>query len=309
MFCIFLIGVVDISVWLFRGVSDYFRQPPCSIAYNKTGLAFDLKNSLFGQHLASEVILKAVVGFMEDPNPSKPLVLSLHGSSGTGKNLAAKLVAQNLFTEGTLSSHVCLFIATYHFPHREQVETYKAQLQQWIRGNVSVRPRSLFIFDEMDKMNPVLSDTIKCFLDHYTQVDGVSFRQALFFFLSNEGGHVINQLALDFWTAGKRREQIELNSQGLETTINKDLFNNKNSGFWRSSLIDSNVVDFFVPFLPLERRHIVMCALAEMTALRLAPDITIAEKVADDIPYFPTEDTIFSVRGCKSVQQRLKYYL
>ncbi|KAJ8376988.1 hypothetical protein SKAU_G00075680 [Synaphobranchus kaupii] len=259
------------------------------------------------QHLASEVILKAVTGFMEDDNPSKPLVLSLHGSSGTGKNLVAKIIAKNLFEGGDLSTQVHLFIASYHFRHSANVDTYKAQLQQWIRGNVSVCPRSMFIFDEMDKMNPILTDTIKCFLDHFTQVDGVSYRQAIFLFLSNDGGWVINNIALDFWNAGKERE--ELNSQGLGTAIFKDLFNNKNGGFWRSSLIDSNVVDFFVPFLPLQHKHVVMCALAEMHTLKIAPDTAIAEKIANDIPYFPQETKIFSINGCKSVRNTLRYYL
>lgn len=57
------------------------------------------------------------------------------------------------------------------------------QLQSWIRGNVSVCPRSLFIFDEMDKMHAGLIDSIKPFLDYYELLDGVSYRQAIFIFL------------------------------------------------------------------------------------------------------------------------------
>ncbi|KAJ8376983.1 hypothetical protein SKAU_G00075630 [Synaphobranchus kaupii] len=140
-------------MWL-NGFPAVFLLPLHPHCVFPTGLAFDLRNSLYGQHLASEVILKAVTGFMEDNNPSKPLVLSLHGSSGTGKNLVAKIIAKNLFEGGDLSTQVHLFIATHHFPHSAKVDTYKAQLQQWIRGNVSVCPRSMFIFDEMDKMNP-----------------------------------------------------------------------------------------------------------------------------------------------------------
>ncbi|KAI1887924.1 hypothetical protein AGOR_G00195490 [Albula goreensis] len=309
VFGLALVGFVYVTV---RGVGiicDYFRGPLCPMAYNPDGLGYELKNKLFGQHLASRVILKAVKGFMADPNPSKPLVLSLHGSSGTGKNLVAKIIAQNLFEGGEFSSQVHLFIATHHFPHPAHLETYKVQLQQWIRGNVSTCARSMFIFDEMDKMNPVLTDTLKCFLDHYAQVDGVSFTHAIFLFLSNQGGHLINQMALEFWEADRQREEIELNSQGLETAINKDVFNNKNSGFWRSSLLDSHVVDYFVPFLPLEYKHVFMCALAEMSALGLAPDTSMARNVVADMPYFPQEERLFSVKGCKSVKQRLKYYI
>lgn len=60
---------------------------------------------------------------------------------------------------------------------------FQEQLQNWIRGNVSVCPHSVFIFDEMDKMHPGLIDAIKPFLDYYEQVDGVSYRKAIFIFL------------------------------------------------------------------------------------------------------------------------------
>lgn len=57
------------------------------------------------------------------------------------------------------------------------------QLQSWIRGNVSICPRSIFIFDEMDKMHAGLIDSIKPFLDYYELLDGVSYRKAIFIFL------------------------------------------------------------------------------------------------------------------------------
>ncbi|KAG7458518.1 hypothetical protein MATL_G00221010 [Megalops atlanticus] len=308
LFCFFILPVGSFNP--FKKIVDFFRTPCDSRdTFNQTDLKRDLENKLFGQHLASKVILKAVTGFMRDPNPTKPLVLSLHGPSGTGKNLVSKIIAQNLFQGGDSSSQVHLFIATHHFPHRELVETYKVQLQQWIRGNVSKCPLSMFIFDEMEKMNPVLSDTIKCHLDHYTHIDGVSFRHAIFLFLSNEGATIINQIVYDYWKEGKQREEIQLNSHGLEIAINRAIFNNKDGGFWRSSLIDSNVVDFFVPFLPLEYKHVLMCIRAEMEAQNLRYDPGVAENMASEMRYFPEKEEIFSVNGCKGVKQRLKFYI
>lgn len=57
------------------------------------------------------------------------------------------------------------------------------QLQLWIRGNVSACARSIFIFDEMDKMHAGLIDSIKPFLDYYDVVDEVSYQKAIFIFL------------------------------------------------------------------------------------------------------------------------------
>ncbi|XP_042365104.1 torsin family 1 isoform X1 [Plectropomus leopardus] len=276
------------------------------ISFNAEGLKADLENKLFGQHIASPIILRAVNGFMSNDNPKKPLVLSLHGPSGTGKNFVSKLIAENIYKEGMDSSFVHVFTSEFHFPHSTKIDTYKSQLQQWIKGNVTNCAHSMFIFDEMDKMHPGLIDSIKPYLDYYDKLDGVSYRKAIFIFLSNAGGESIIQTALDFWKAGQDREEIEL--KDLETLLSLSVFNNKKSGLWHTSLIDKNLVDFFVPFLPLEYRHVVQCAMAEMTARGHRPDEDVADQVARDLVYFPKSERVFSVKGCKTIESKLDYY-
>ncbi|XP_047426435.1 torsin family 1 isoform X1 [Mugil cephalus] len=286
----------------------YFHEccRPEWISFNRTGLEADLQSKLFGQHIASRIILKAVNGFMSNDNPKKPLVLSLHGWTGTGKNFVSKMIAENIYKEGMDSKFVHIFTSTLHFPHPSQNATYKAQLQQWIRGNVSSCERSMFIFDEMDKMHPGLLDSIKPYLDYYDKLDGVSYRKSIFIFLSNAGGEGIIQTALDFWKGGRDREEIEL--KDLETALSLSVFNNDKSGFFHTSLIDKNLVDFFVPFLPLQYEHVVQCAMAEMKARDLEPDRDVADKLARDLVYFPKSERVFSVKGCKTIESKLDYY-
>ncbi|XP_036385067.1 torsin family 1 isoform X1 [Megalops cyprinoides] len=292
----------------YQGVLYYFHE--CCreewISFNKSGLEKDLERKLFGQHIASRVVLKGVTGFMNNKSPKKPLVLSLHGSTGTGKNFVSQLIADNIYKKGMTSNYVHLFTSTAHFPHPSQIDTYKVQLQQWIKGNVSSCPRSLFIFDEMDKMPLGLIDSIKPYLDYYDNLEGVSYRHAIFIFLSNAGGQNISQVALDFWLKGKDREEIQL--KDLEAALSLEVFNNKNSGFWHTSLIDKNLVDFFIPFLPLERRHIRACALAEMAAQGLPLDEEIAGRVADEMIYSPKAERVFASKGCKTTRSKLDYY-
>ncbi|XP_028274278.1 torsin family 1 isoform X2 [Parambassis ranga] len=300
---------VGICASLGRTIYDYFHERCDSkwIAFNVTGLQTDLENKLFGQHIASRIILKAVNGFMSNDNPKKPLVLSLHGWTGTGKNFVSKLIAENIYKEGMDSSFVHVFTSTLHFPHSSQNATYKSQLQQWIKGNVSNCERSMFIFDEMDKMHPGLIDSIKPYLDYYDKLDGVSYRKSMFIFLSNAGGESIIETALNFWIAGRDREEIEL--KDLEKALSLSVFNNDKSGFFHTSLIDKHLVDFFVPFLPLEQKHVEQCVMAEMKARELEPDRDVAEKVAGDLHYFPKSDRAFSTKGCKAIQSKLDYYL
>lgn len=86
----------------------------------------DLDRKLFGQHLAKKVILNALTRFISNPKPKKPLTLSLHGWTGTGKNFASKIIAENIYEGGLNSHYVHLFVATLHFPHASNLTLYKA---------------------------------------------------------------------------------------------------------------------------------------------------------------------------------------
>lgn len=63
-----------------------------------------------------------------------------------------------------------------------------------------------------------------------------------------------------------------------------------------------------MPFLPLEYMHVVQCAMAEMKARNLAPDMDVADQVATDLVYFPKSERVFSVKGCKTIESKLDYY-
>ncbi|XP_040180604.1 torsin-1B-like [Rana temporaria] len=272
-------------------------------AYNSTAFKEDLENKLIGQHLARDVIFRAVKGFMNTKNPQTPLALSLHGWTGTGKNFISKIITKNIHGKGMSSKFVHLFVSTFHFPHEKLIDRYKDQIQSWIRGNVTKCPRSIFIFDEMDKMHKGLIDTIKPFLDFHEQLDGVSYRKAIFIFLSNAGGDVINRLVLG---SKKRREDLEL--KDLESVLSVEVFN-KDSGFWHSSLIEKNLIDFFVPFLPLEYRHVKECVMAELRHGGLMPNEELATRVANEMTYFPKDTRMFSDKGCKTVAKKLTLHL
>uniref|UniRef100_A0A8C2CZM8 Torsin n=1 Tax=Cyprinus carpio TaxID=7962 RepID=A0A8C2CZM8_CYPCA len=301
-------GVLDFFAAAASCVVHKFLEQDDLLPFDFKRLEKDLRDSLFGQHIVSDVVLKAVTSFMTDSNPNKPLVLSFHGTAGVGKNHVAKIIARNVYKKGDQSKHVHTYISEHHFPHRNKLDLYSEQLKQWIHGNVSSFPHSMFIFDEMDKMQPQLIDVIKPFLDYEANVDGVSFRNAIFIFLSNAGGNVIAEVALDFWREGKDREELWMNSKELETKILQNIFNDKNSGFLHSSIIDHHLVDHYIPFLPLELKHVRQCVMTEMHHLNMIQDYDLADEVARDLPFFPAEEKIFAVKGCKSVRQKLVLY-
>ncbi|CAJ0966717.1 unnamed protein product [Ranitomeya imitator] len=274
--------------------------------FNSTAFEDDLTEKLFGQHLAHEIIYKSVTRYMSNENPRKPLALLLYGSTGTGKNLVTKIITENVYDLGEESKFVHLFVSTLHFPHDSLIALYKDQLQSWIRGNTSKCARSIFIFDEMEKLHPGLIDAIKPFLDYYRHIDGVSYRKAIFIFISNAGAHLIERLVPLIMHKGKRREELEL--QDVEDVLSGDLYN-RNGGFWHSGLIEKNLIDYFVPFLPLEFRHVKKCVLAELRLRGFDEDETLALQVANEMTYVPKDTELFSDKGCKTVAAKLDLFL
>ena len=63
------------------------------------------------------------------------------------------------------------------------MEGFQKQVRSWIKGNVSACARSVFIFDELDKLDVQVLDAVKPFIDHHSHLDGVDYRKSVFIFL------------------------------------------------------------------------------------------------------------------------------
>ncbi|XP_066436594.1 torsin-1A-like [Eleutherodactylus coqui] len=266
---------------------------------NLTALQDDLEKEVFGQHLAKQVVLK----LMQIEKRSKPLVLSFHGLTGSGKTYVSQFLAKHFTPMGVESKFVHKIVASASFPHVTQVKTYQDQLLAWIRGNVSRCERSLFIFDEIDKVHPEILHSLIPYLDYHDTIEGVSYRKSVFIFISNTGANVISDPALEFWRQGKRREEIQLNE--VEPKLRSYLENTMGSEFYKCDLIKKNVIDVFVPFLPLELEHVKECVRAELRRQGRAEDQEAISRIANGMAYYPKGENAFSRNGCKNVHVRV----
>ncbi|XP_007434513.1 prosalusin, partial [Python bivittatus] len=279
----------------------------CEFWPDLTGLECDLALRLVGQPLARQLVVRGLREFVQDPDPAKPLVLSFHGWTGTGKTFLSSLLVQHLFRTGLQTAYVHRFSPLVHFPHAEHLEQYKDDLRSWIQGNLTRCSRSLFLFDEMDDLHPGLIDVILPFLGSSWVVFGTNYRKAIFVFISNTGAEQINRIALDLWRARRDREEVGL--QDLEPAILEAVSKNPQSGFWKSGIIEQHLIDIFVPFLPLKRHHVKQCVVNEMASQGLLPRPEVVDGVADSFSYFPKEEKIFSSTGCKTVASRIPFFL
>ncbi|XP_068879033.1 torsin-3A [Aphelocoma coerulescens] len=279
----------------------------CRIINNITGLEADLSAQLHGQHLAKEVVVRALQGFLQSPGPQKALVLSFHGWSGTGKNFVARLVASHLYRDGLKSECVRVFISLLHFPHHNYMDSYKAQLQRQISETLQRCRQALFIFDEAEKLHSSLLDAIRPFMAHHDSKGQVDHQRSIFLFLSNLGGNTINEVALDFWRAGRAREEISM--ELLEQRLRLELQEAAENSYAHSHLLRENLIDFVVPFLPLEYHHVKLCARDAFLARGLPYTEAMLNEVAQMMVFVPKEEKLFSAQGCKSVPQRINYFL
>ncbi|XP_061752431.1 prosalusin isoform X5 [Nerophis ophidion] len=149
----------------------------------KAELEWDLYKNVYGQHLAQDIISEEVVRFLQNKSPEKPLVLSFHGSSGTGKTLVSSMLGSHLYGSAMSSPYVHRFIPALHFPSAGQVDQYRVQLKNWVQGNLTACARSVFIFDEMERMPRGLVDVLEPFLGPSHVVFGTNYRKALYVFI------------------------------------------------------------------------------------------------------------------------------
>ncbi|XP_053399654.1 torsin-1A-like [Mercenaria mercenaria] len=290
-----------ISTCYFNECCDYNWISP-----NITGLSLQLNKKLYGQHLVIGPVVKHLRGHVEG-HPQKATVLSLHGLPGTGKNFLSRIVAENMYVKGMDSKYVHILSATKDFPHENMLEEYKEKLKLEIETAGKECPRSLFIVDEMDKLLPGLIDTIRPFIDYYDHVDGIDYRQFLFFFLSNTGGDAIAEHVLLNSEQGKDRRKLSLKE--MEEVVRVASFNDTN-GLMHSSIVKNSLITAYVPFLPLERVHVEKCIVDRLFAkgfyeYEYQVDQETVGAIANELLYFPIDTRLFSTTGCKRVMEKI----
>lgn len=279
---------------------------PNWIYTNITALSQKIQSKLYGQPLVSKILIKHFSARMA-MTPPKALSLSFHGGTGTGKTLVSKMIAESIFKRGMGSKYVHLISSTKDIAYKRTLIQYKNALKERIENGVKQCPQSLFIFDEIDKTLPGVLDIVTPYIDYLDHLDGIDYRYSIFIFLSNTGGVDILKQSLAHTNIGLKE---------MERIISKSALKTKGSGFYDSAIISKHLITSFVPFNPLEKKHVRECIkdvlltryFKEFNARKNIPEELVI-KIAAELNYFPEDTGLFSMTGCKRVPEKVDYVM
>ena len=145
-------------------------------------LAKHLSRDFYDQHLVTKSAFKKIKRHVEN---DKPLVLSFHGPTGTGKTFFTHLIAESFYKYGTKSRQ--FFHCHSHFSGGVDMDflRHANDLTKEIESRLSRCEYSLFIIDDADFMNPKLYDVLLPNVDYRPDTNEVSYNKAIFIFISN----------------------------------------------------------------------------------------------------------------------------
>lgn len=266
---------VGLGAFKFDFLKDqtYCRFTECcnerGIPADINGLRNELSKTLFGQHIVQQQLIPALEAhFSGKRNSRKPLVISFHGTPGTGKNFVADQIARKVYEKGLESKFVHRYMGRSDFPVASDTLKYTERINQDVREGLRKCPRSLFIFDEVDKMPPGVFESLTSLVDYNSFVDGQDATQAIFIFLSNTAGVYVSDKLGELIKGGTLREDTKMSH--FEQILEKAAYNLE-GGLKKTSLIEAHVIDHFIPFLPLEKSHVYKCIEREFKRWNISP--------------------------------------
>lgn len=271
-------------------------------------LEYLLTTKLYGQEIAHEMVIHALRGHLGPYGSSKALVMSFHGTPGTGKNYVVQMIVSTLYKYGAQSQYFHFFNGRNDFPLQQKTDEYKEELYKIVSNSLNKCERSMFVFDEVDKMPEGILNVLVPFLDYNSYYkssknNAIVFKnKAIFIFLSNTGSLQIVHRLTTLWERGKRREDVQL--QDFERIIEDGAFREK-GGFHHSDAIQTSLIDHYVPFLPLEEEHVKKCLKYGFIERGIAPTEEMIEEVLSHLTFGPEPHKLYSMAGCKRIDQKV----
>ncbi|NXM66903.1 TOR4A protein, partial [Serilophus lunatus] len=255
--------------------------------YDIDGLEKTMHREVFGQKVAVESIVELLKDYLATHIHNKPLVISLNGPTGVGKSHVGWLLAKH-FRAVMDNDFVLQYFVMHHCPSGVAPLTCEIDLSKKISDMVTraeiEEKTPLFILDEVELMSPVLLDTLSRFFEPNQTNE---FLNAIYILISNIGGGEITKFVIQNESAEHLHQH-----QGAEELLKiiQPVLSDVHP-LWKSADI--------IPFVLLEKAHVINCFLEQMRREGLYPDQKHIENLANQLSYYTTGDKQYSKMGCK----------
>ena len=232
--------------------------------------------------------------------PSKPLVLSFHGWPGTGKTWVSNLIAQSLFSEGINSKFVQYIPVPLWFRDNLRRNELIQELHQTIKSSLIQCEQTLFIFEDVHAMNPLVLDSILPYIYDPSSKDGVEYRKAIYILICNSAATRINEYLTEKFIFGRDRRSIK--REEMQKVISDNIFIEEGA-FKNSEFVSRGVIDAYIPFLPLEKNHVKKCIERAIQARGYKTKLSMVLRVLNEIVWISNGIEMFAFSGCKRIEQ------
>ena len=254
----------------------------------------------------SDTLVKVVGEYLEGKvSRTKPLVLSFHGGTGTGKTHVARILAHFLYGNSVVGDgDKSMYFDDQAFVHWRDATVnymgvndknnvdYVRVMRDFVTQNTRVCQHSLFVFDEFDKMPTGLVYALRPYLDLHSDIEGVDYRGNIFILLSNYVGSGVYK--------GNSINPQERN----ENEEHKKEYSHSDGRSSFSAVGD--VIDFIVPFHPISRHHVECCIRVELgrqyPLLGEAEVRAMVTQVANELQY---DSEGYALSGCKMIAKKI----
>ncbi|NXV54498.1 TO4AA protein, partial [Molothrus ater] len=257
--------------------------------YDLDGLEKTMHREVFGQKAAVESIVELLKDYLATHVHNKPLVISLNGPTGVGKSHVGWVLAKH-FRSVMDNDFVLQYFVMHHCPSGVAPLTCEIDLSKKIADMVTraeiEEKTPLFILDEVELMSPVLLDTLSRFFEPNQTNE---FLNAIYILITNLGGAEITKFVIQ--NASTELLHQQRGAEELLSIIQPVLV--RVHPLWKAADI--------IPFVLLEKAHVINCFLEQMRREGLYPDQKHVENLANQLSYYTTGDKQYSSMGCKQV--------
>lgn len=289
----------------------YFQIGWCAVFdVDTVKLSHKLEDNVFGQHIAVKTVIEALEKFKKsigDRNGKRSLVLSFHGWTGIGKNYVSKFIADAFY-----NAKVSLYLAPLHLMDRKGNEKQNgtSEINSWILGNITRCGVNVIIIDEVDKAEASHLEGVLSAIDTLnrkwrTVSDGVVKMGpiSVFIFLSNSRASQINHYLFSQMLIERERSLIRKREF--------DEIFDKSENEWYEKLKSKDMIDYFIPFLPLTETHVKQCIERDFIKKGRDPSESLIMSVIEELSFVDMggRNGQVSLTGCKRVQDKVNLHI